>query len=578
MDGVKRVAGGCLLILLSGLTTLATASRLLDVQRIWDQAPHNAFTDLIRYKGDWYCAFREGTTHASMDGTLRVLTSPDGVAWASAAQIAGGNDDLRDAKLSVTPSGQLMLSGGSRLGTPVGGQTLETLAWFSDDGSTWGQAQPIGDPNVWLWSVTWHEGTAYGVGYRKENPRVIRLYRSTDGVAWDTVADNIFPGTSYCNETSLVFAADGTCHCLLRRDSGTNTAQLGTAQAPYTNWSWKDLGAQIGGPKMIQLPDGRFVAATRLYDGGTRTSLQWVDVDNGSLTEFLRLPSGGDTSYAGMVWHDDKLWVSYYSSHEAKTSIYLAQVQLTGPGVVVEHVGDADPTTEGFVLDHNATPTLGPGTDEEAHWRIQQIGSRRAMYYMLPDAADFSHPDGWTLTAVAKLNMADAIFNATIEARDGTSAWSLSLLGGPGSADTGVFASDGAHNLVPLTYDDPTAGYRTYQVYYDPDGDGGRGCVTYYLDGSPIGTQTRDDVPGAASLWRIVFGDNSSTAGGPTDSQWALVRLQTGYHVLGEPVIPEPATVIWVAVGSLAALRRRRAILCAAQRRPASTKACARVR
>jgi hypothetical protein len=40
----------------------------------------------------------------------------------------------------------------------------------------------------------------------------------------------------------------------------------------------------------------------------------------------LTLPSGGDCSYPGMVWHDDRLWISYYSSHEGKTSIYLAKV------------------------------------------------------------------------------------------------------------------------------------------------------------------------------------------------------------------------------------------------------------
>ncbi|MBX3731392.1 MAG: hypothetical protein KF791_02220 [Verrucomicrobiae bacterium] len=49
----------------------------------------------------------------------------------------------------------------------------------------------------------------------------------------------------------------------------------------------------------------------------------------GRLTEFLALPSGGDTSYAGMVPHEDLLWVSYYSSHEGRTSIYLAKVRLS---------------------------------------------------------------------------------------------------------------------------------------------------------------------------------------------------------------------------------------------------------
>ena len=37
---------------------------------------------------------------------------------------------------------------------------------------------------------------------------------------------------------------------------------------------------------------------------------------------------GGDTSYPGMVWHDGLLWLSYYSSHEGKTAIYLARVKL----------------------------------------------------------------------------------------------------------------------------------------------------------------------------------------------------------------------------------------------------------
>jgi hypothetical protein len=31
-----------------------------------------------------------------------------------------------------------------------------------------------------------------------------------------------------------------------------------------------------------------------------------------------------------MVWHEGLLWLSYYSSHEEKTSIYLAKVALPG--------------------------------------------------------------------------------------------------------------------------------------------------------------------------------------------------------------------------------------------------------
>ena len=85
---------------------------------------------------------------------------------------------------------------------------------------------------------------------------------------------------------------------------------------------------KIGGSQLLPLPDGRIVVAARLYDGGVRTALLWLDPSKAKLTEFLKLPSGGDTSYAGLVWHEERLWVSYYSSHEGATSIYLAKVRL----------------------------------------------------------------------------------------------------------------------------------------------------------------------------------------------------------------------------------------------------------
>ena len=78
----------------------------------------------------------------------------------------------------------------------------------------------------------------------------------------------------------------------------------------------------------LRLPDGRYVAAVRLYAPKVHTGLCWIDPRAGTLREFLTLPSGGDTSYAGLVWHDGLLWVSYYSSHEGKTSIYLAKVKV----------------------------------------------------------------------------------------------------------------------------------------------------------------------------------------------------------------------------------------------------------
>ena len=129
-------------------------------------------------------------------------------------------------------------------------------------------------------------------------------------------------------EHSLVFLEDDTCLCLLRRDAGTFTAQLGRSRPPYRAWTWRDLSVRVGGPHLIRLPDGRIVAGTRLHEGGVRTALCRLDPEAATLNEILALPSGGDTSYPGFVRHDGVLWVSYYSSHEEKTCVYLARLRL----------------------------------------------------------------------------------------------------------------------------------------------------------------------------------------------------------------------------------------------------------
>lgn len=315
-------------------TTVAAAPKyptpvLVESKRIWDQAPHNAFTDLVLHKGRWYCVFREGTRHVSPDGSLRVITSLDGENWKPLSLVTHPDFDLRDAKLSVLPNGQFMLNG-------AGMQAEEkiryhSMTWLSDDqGKTWSKVNRIGDPGFWLWRAQVHEGTIWSFGYRTDRvrtDRIFRLYRSQDGVKYETVIPqvNIDKGVG---EDRILFQKDGSALCLVRHETGNKMAFLGKAKPPYTDWSWQELNLRIGGPNMIPLPDGNIIAATRLYAPRARTSLSWLDPEAGKLTECLKLPSGGDTSYAGMVWHKDILWVSYYSSHEKKTSIYLAKVRF----------------------------------------------------------------------------------------------------------------------------------------------------------------------------------------------------------------------------------------------------------
>ena len=65
-----------------------------------------------------------------------------------------------------------------------------------------------------------------------------------------------------------------------------------------------------------------------MHDNGDNMSLTYIDVENPSRHRILKLRSDGSCCYPGFVWHNDTLYVSYYSSHQGKASIYLAKVKL----------------------------------------------------------------------------------------------------------------------------------------------------------------------------------------------------------------------------------------------------------
>jgi hypothetical protein len=326
---------------------MATAGEpeIVSVVKIWDQGRHNAFTDLIRWKDHWYCTFREAAAHVGGDGKLRVLESIDGEQWKPCALLAEEGIDLRDPKLSITPDDRLMIVAG---GSVYEGKTLkgrQPRVAFSKDGREWTPTQRVLTEGEWLWRVTWHQGKAYGISYdaserstpaAKEAAKTgkvepgpadwkLKLVVSNDGMKYDLVTHLDVPG--HPNESTLRFLPDGEMVAMVRREGGNTFGWIGRSKPPYTEWSWKETKHRFGGPNFIQLPSGALWAAGRSYPGGAKTMLARMTAD-GEYEPALTLPSGGDTSYPGLVWHDNLLWMSYYSTHEGKSAIYLAKIKL----------------------------------------------------------------------------------------------------------------------------------------------------------------------------------------------------------------------------------------------------------
>jgi hypothetical protein len=340
----------------------AADPELASVEKIWDRGPHNAFTDLIRWRGKWYCTFREADGHVGGDGQLRVLESADGKKWESAALIAERGIDLRDPKLSVTPDDRLMIVAGGSVyeGKALKGRQPRVMfsppsreagtgvrsgGSFSKDGRDWTAPQRVLAEGEWLWRVTWHDGKCYGVSYNaaeRNTPAAkdaaktgkappgpadwkLKLVVSTDGVKYDLVTHLDVPG--HPNEATLRFLPGGEMVALVRREGGNTFGWVGRSKPPYTDWAWRETKHRLGGPNFVRLPDGSLWAGGRSYPGGAKTVVARMTADGG-YEPALTLPSGGDTSYPGLVWHDGLLWVSYYSSHEGKSAIYLAKVKL----------------------------------------------------------------------------------------------------------------------------------------------------------------------------------------------------------------------------------------------------------
>lgn len=331
----KELIGKIIFLFLFSLTTYAQNSpehdAILSVERIWDRATHNAFTSLIEFNGKMYCTFRESNGHVSdINGSIRVIASDDTQNWYSVALISEVGVDLRDPELSVTPDHRIMLNIAGSIYTKGKLEAMHPKVSFSDNhGKNFSKPQNISlDSQIktgmdWLWRATWHKGKAYGTVYQPSKEKSVQLIESTDGIHYKYIATfDVIGG----NETTLRFNGKDEMVAVVRRD-GEKNGFIGVSKPPYINWNWNELDTRLGGPDLILLKEDLMLCATREYlPDFTEHTIIMKTTPKGETAKLLTLPSGGDCSYPGFLLKDNVLYVSYYSSHEEKTAIYLARI------------------------------------------------------------------------------------------------------------------------------------------------------------------------------------------------------------------------------------------------------------
>jgi hypothetical protein len=311
---------------------------VVSVERIWDRAEHSAFTDLIRFQGDLYCTFREGSGHIpGRNGLIRVIQSDDqGMNWQSVALLDEPRVDLRDPKLSISSDGRLMLNMGASYYHDSERLKIESrVSFFDPEARRFGALRKAILPESlltghdWLWRITWHDGWAWGCVQQvpPDAERNLHLVRSRDGITFEHV---VKLSVDHPSETTLRFRGDQSLVAMIRRAGGTFEGWIGVSSPPYSEWKMTRSNQRFGGPNLLQLPDGSWLAGSRGYRAKATTDLWWLDMETRQFHDLLTLPSAGDTSYPGFVVDEpaDRLLVSYYSSHEGKSAIYLATLRL----------------------------------------------------------------------------------------------------------------------------------------------------------------------------------------------------------------------------------------------------------
>ncbi len=321
-----------------------------NVRRVFHNGEHNAFTDLSRFHGQLYLAFRscpDGHLVSSTASVIILRSADEGATWEQVHRFSVPDRDTRDPHFLVFHDRLFVYTGTWWSGPgPLPREQYEMnlhlgYAAWSDDGAKWNSPVMLeGTFGHYIWRAAASGGRAFLCGRRKpdfsvgpkgEGRRIQSLMlESDDGLIWRKRA---FFAEEAGDETAFLFENDGSVLAIGRHGGGEN-ALLIRSRPPYKEWSREPLDWPLGGPLVVKWGDRIIVGGRKTTkDKGPKTSLSWL-VD-GHLKEFAELPSGGDNSYPGFVaLSPTRALVSYYSSHEKDaegrtiTAVYLAELSL----------------------------------------------------------------------------------------------------------------------------------------------------------------------------------------------------------------------------------------------------------
>lgn len=327
--GMKLVSGFLCAICLASPSAFADEApdtvKPREVRKVFADGKHNAFTALAKFQDQYWLAFRTGKDHNSKDGDIVVLRSEDAKTWTEALRQSAGGDD-RDPQVLVAGKRLILYD------FVEDAKDSRTYASFTEDGKTWTKPQSAYEPPFLIWQPCAFKGKYYSGAHKIDNKsagknRAVHLIVSDDGLDWKKIS-TIRAG-SWESETTIHFDAKGGLTAFLRQKYGSPQPQILESAPPYTEWKSRNPNVPHFSGHSAHTFNGVDYVISRTMDyASKKIGCTIYTYAGGKLHPYCVLPAGGDCAYSGAVQSGEDMLVSYYSSHEGPTNIYLAVVPL----------------------------------------------------------------------------------------------------------------------------------------------------------------------------------------------------------------------------------------------------------
>lgn len=302
---------------------------------IFNEAPHNAFTDLIKYNDNYFCVFREASTHDSYDSKLRVIQSFNGNKWTDFSLLSVEGRDVRDPHFYIDNNNVLSIGTSGRNAR----QDHENISFKLINGSFVQSLPDSADNDYWLWSFAKSNNVIYSIGYNlrqycfndesSSKPKISLFVTSNlDCTTFSDITSSSWINSKFkCPaEASMIFINDTTMVAAIRDEHTPGLSHIGIASKPFKEWHWQDFPYFLRGPKLALLPDGKFFLAAASMVDYNKTYYAILNPEDFSVEKIRAFPSGGDCGYPGVIIEGNTALVSYYSSHEGNARIYIERI------------------------------------------------------------------------------------------------------------------------------------------------------------------------------------------------------------------------------------------------------------